>query len=481
LAEEEKNTVKITIDGAEYEVEQGKTVLQAALDNGVFIPHYCYHPHLSIDGNCRMCLVDIKPGPPKLSIACNTVVQDGMEIDTKNEKVEEARRAVMEFILKNHPIDCPICDQAGECWLQEYYMAYDKMPSRVSPSEKIRKRKNLKVGRTLVLDSERCILCSRCVRFMREVANDDCLVIANRGDHAEITLFPGKEEIDNPYSMCLVDVCPVGAWTSADFRFKHRVWFLTSAASICQECARGCNIWIDYRRQEVYRFRPRRNDQVNKTWMCDEGRLSYHAINDNRLTVPAVSAEGGKKRRVSWDEALAEASRIITEAGSNLAVVVSAKLSLQEGKKALELFGEKLKANLYLHTGAPGWEDDILRKADMNSNTRGLTELGIKDPVDKVAEGATVVVLEGLCPNPLPQSLPAPAIAISPQFSPAVEAARVALPAASFAETSGTVVNFDGVSQDYPPAIKPKGEALPHVEIMDRLARVKAGGVKEAV
>lgn len=471
MAEEENNTVKITIDGAEYEVPEGKTVLQAALDNGVFIPHYCYHPHLSIDGNCRMCLVDIKPGPPKLSIACNTLVADGMEINTENEKVREARRAVMEFLLKNHPIDCPVCDQAGECWLQEYYMAYDKMPARVSPDEKIKKSKNVKVGKDLVLDSERCILCSRCVRFMREVAGDDCLVIANRSDHSEITLFPGRDEIDNPYSLNLVDVCPVGAWTGADFRFKHRVWFLTPAASICQECARGCNIWIDYRREEVYRFRPRRNDAINKTWLCNEGRLSYHAIDDNRLLAPAVAAEGGKKRRVTWDEAVDKAKEIIEDAGDKLAVVVSAKLSNEEGRAALELFGGKLKAKLYLHTGEPGREDEILRKADMNSNTRGLMDLGIKDQASSVPEGAVVVALEGICPHPLPETLSAPSITIGPQFSPAVEASQVALPAASFAESWGTVVNFEGVEQTYAPAIKPRGESLGHVEIMERLAR----------
>ncbi len=470
LAEQEqKSTVTIKIDGQEYQVEEGKTVLQAALENGVFIPHFCWHPHLSIDGNCRMCLVDIQPGPPKLSLACNTPVKEGMEVDTQNDSVRDARRAVMEFLLKNHPIDCPICDQAGECYLQDYYMLYDLAAARAGPSDKVNKRKNIKVGKKLVLDTERCILCRRCIRFMCEVVGEDRITVVERSDHSDLTVFPG-DDLDTPYSLCLADVCPVGAWTSADFRFKQRVWFLGSTPSICPECARGCNIFIDHRKSEVYRYRPRRNDQVNKCWLCDEGRMSYHAINDNRLLVPAIDKEG-KKLRVSWDKALEEAKGIIEEAGENLAVVLSASLSMEEAGQALKLFKEKMGAKLFIHTGEPGWEDEILRRADMNSNTAGLNELGVDQPADSVPEGTTVLLLETVCPNPLPGSMPAPAIVVSPQFSPAVEKAKVALPAASFAESSGTVVNFEGVRQTFKKAFPPLGEALTHVAVMEKLAR----------
>ncbi len=202
-------TVKITINGREMEVEEGKTVIEVALENDIFIPHFCYHPHLPVSGNCRMCLVDIKPGPPKLSIACATKVADGMEIDSENEKVQAARRSVMEFLLKNHPVDCPVCDQAGECYLQDYYMEYDLEPSRIKGElEKVKKKKAQDLGGGLVLDSERCVLCTRCVRFMRDVMEDECLVIVNRRDKAEITTFPGKD-IDNPYSLNLASICPV--------------------------------------------------------------------------------------------------------------------------------------------------------------------------------------------------------------------------------------------------------------------------------
>jgi len=467
MSEEEKKTVKITLNGKEYEVEEGKTVLQAALDLGVYIPHYCYHPHLSISGNCRMCLVDIKPGPPKLSIACSTRVAADMVIETETEKVQEARRAVMEFLLKNHPIDCPICDQAGECWLQDYYMGYDTKPARVEPEEKVKKRKNLKVGKTLVLDTERCILCGRCVRFMREIAGDDCLVIKERRDHSEISLFPGKT-IDSPYSLCLADICPVGAWTGADFRFKQRVWFLDSIPSVCPECGRGCNIWIDHRRGEVFRIRPRANEDINKSWMCDEGRLAYHAINDIRLLSPSIG-KGDAMKGTNWEEALSKTAEMIKEAGAKLHVILSAKLSVEEGKAAQKLFGEKLGGKLFLHTGEEGWEDDLLHRADQNANTKGLTALGISGMPESIPEDAVVVVLEALCPHPLPEGI-TPHVVVSPMISPAVESAEIALPAASFAESAGTFVNFEGKEQSYGPVLGLKGSSLPHIEIMQRLA-----------
>ncbi len=461
-------TVKITINGQEYEVEEGKTVLQAAAEVGVFIPHFCYHPHLPISGNCRMCLVDIKPGPPKLSIACATRVADGMEIDTENEKVQAARRAVMEFLLKNHPVDCPICDQAGECYLQDYYMRYDLESSRIQgPKEKVKKRKALRAGPNLYLDTERCVLCTRCVRFMRDVVKDEQLVIINRRDKAEITLFPGKE-LDHPYGMCLTDLCPVGAWTSADFRFKQRAWFLTNSPSVCPQCARGCNIWIDHRQGQVYRTRPRVNEDINKSFMCDEGRLSYHSIIDNRLTVPRV-AEEGKMKKTSWSEALAAAAKTIKGAGAKLAIVISGSLTLEEAEAAKAL-GAKLGAKLYVHEGEPGWEDDFLRRADRNANVKGINGLEIKDKASAVGEDAVVLYLETLCPNPLPESMPEPAVVLTPQLSKAAGGAKVCLPAACFAETSGTFVNFEGVEQSFEPAVEPPGEALSHVEILSRLA-----------
>jgi len=467
---------KIKINGREMEVAEGITILEAALSNGIYIPHFCYHPHLPVSGNCRMCLVDVKPGPPKLSISCATTVAEGMMIETENEKVRAARAAVMEFILKNHPLDCPICDQAGECVLHEYYMKYDLKPSRLfSPEDKVRKQKRRRLGKNVVLDSERCILCTRCLRFVRNVSRDESLAMIKRSDKMEITTFPGKT-VDNPYSLCLTDVCPVGAWTSADFRFKQRVWFLQPSASICPHCSRGCNIWIDHRHEEAFRIRPRVNIQVNESWACDEGRLNYHLINDNRLTAPLVNKGGGQKE-ASWQEALKAAGEILAEAGEGLSVIVSASLSLEEGKALLSL-QESLGAKVMLNTGKPGWEDNILRQSDMNANTKGLTDLGITETLDTgIDDSAVLVVFETLGSAPLPEGFPAPAIVISPSVTTAVKAAKVALPAASYAETAGTVVNFVGLSQSYSPALKPKGQALSHTEILGKLtaAAQKAG------
>lgn len=460
---------KIKINGRELEVAEGITILEAALSNGIYIPHFCYHPHLAISGNCRMCLVDVKPGPPKLSISCATTVAEGMEIETENEKVRDARAAVMEFILKNHPLDCPICDQAGECVLHEYYMKYDLKPSRLlSPEDKVKKQKRRRLGKHVVLDSERCILCTRCIRFVRNVSGDESLAMVKRSDKMEITTFPGKT-VDNPYSLCLTDVCPVGAWTSADFRFKQRVWFLQPSASICPHCSRGCNIWIDHRSEEAFRIRPRVNVQVNEAWACDEGRLNYHLINDDRLTVPRVNNGSGQKE-ASWKEALKAAGELMAEAGENLSVIVSASLSLEEGKALLSL-QEILGAKVMLNTGTPGWEDNLLRQSDRNANTKGLTDLGIAEPLDTgIDESAVVVLFETLGSAPLPEGLPAPAVVISPSVTPAVKAAKVALPAASYAETAGTVVNSMGLSQSYAPALKPKDQALSHSEIIGKLA-----------
>jgi len=302
---------------------------------------------------------------------------------------------------------------------------------------------------------------------VRNVSRDESLAMIKRSDKMEITTFPGKT-VDNPYSLCLTDVCHVGAWTSADFRFKQRVWFLQPSASICPHCSRGCNIWIDHRREEAFRIRPRVNAQVNQSWACDEGRLNYHLINDHRLTAPLLNKGGGQKE-VPWQEALKAAGQIIADAGEALSVVASASLSLEEGKALLSL-QESLGAKVMLNTGNPGWEDDILRRSDMNANTKGLADLGITETLDTgIDDSAVLVVFETLGSATLPEGLPAPAIVISPSVTPAVKAAKVALPAASYAETAGTVVNFMGLSQSYAPALKPKGQALSHTEILGKL------------
>ena len=231
----------LTIDGKPITVEAGTRVIEAARRLGIEVPFYCYHPGLTIPANCRICMVEIEKFP-KPQVACYTECQDGMVVRTDTDKIKETRRHILEFLLINHPLDCPVCDQAGECWLQDYYLRYGLYDARFY-EEKVKKPKAVPIGPNVMLDAERCILCSRCVRFTDEISKTSELGIVNRGDHSEIAVSPEKE-LDNPYSGNVVDICPVGALTDRDFRFKCRVWYLQKADSICPGCARGCNIEI---------------------------------------------------------------------------------------------------------------------------------------------------------------------------------------------------------------------------------------------
>ena len=460
--------VKITINGKELIAEEGKTILQVALENGIYIPHFCYHPRLEIRGSCRMCLVKIE-GMPKLQISCATRIQDGMVVDSECEEVRQARKAVLEFMLKNHPIDCPVCDKAGECTLQNYYFDYDLAPSRLNPLDaKVKKGKRLIMGPTLVLDQERCILCTRCVRFMRDIAKDECLTPAERGDRSVITTFPGKE-VNNPYSLCLTDICPVGAWTSRDFRFKKRVWFLTSTPSICPYCARGCNIWLDHENGVVYRIRPRENEEVNQSWACDEGRLAYKAINENRLLRARVS-ENGSGQEVSLELGINKAVQLLEESKGRVLGLVSASASLEEAeafkKLILGLGGEPA-----YYCRKQGEDDFLLKKADRDANCKGMEKLGISELKSvALAEIKLVVVLESLYSEGV-ELADKPMVVLSPKVSELVERAKVSLPITSYAESEGSFVNFEGIEQKFYPALAPRGDARNGVEIINELAK----------
>ncbi len=290
---------KLTIDGKEIEVEAGTNLIEAARRLGIEVPHYCYHPGLSIAGQCRLCMVDVEK-TPRPTIACNTQAADGMVVHTETERVRDTRRSIMEFHLINHPLDCPVCDQAGECWLQIYYMKHGLYDPRMT-DEKVHKPKAVPLGPHVILDAERCILCSRCVRFCDEITGTGELGIFHRGDHSEIGLFPGRD-LDNNYSANVVDICPVGALTDRDFRFQVRVWYLDTAKSICTGCARGCNIDVHVNRRRphhaegrrVARLKPRLNAEVNAWWMCDVGRYDFGFVDaPTRLTVPTRRGPGG--------------------------------------------------------------------------------------------------------------------------------------------------------------------------------------------
>ncbi len=476
---------KLTIDGKKITARDDATIIQAAYEAGITIPHYCYHPKLSIAGNCRMCLVELE-GRPKLEISCNTPVGDNMVVFANSERVVEGRRGVLEFLLINHPLDCPICDQAGECGLQDYYMQYGLNKSRFQ-EEKVHKNKVVDFGPDIVFDGERCILCTRCVRFTQEITQTNELGIFNRGDTVEIATFPGKQ-LDNPYAGNVVDVCPVGALTSKDFRFKIRVWFLKEAKSICPGCSRGCNINVHHNQDRVYRLKPRQNDAVNELWLCDAGRYGYKSINDERVLYPMVR-QGEDLARTDLSSAVEQASRALEQhAGAGVGIIATPQ-GTNEDLYLLSKLADKVSApeNVLLYTGETGDEDDFLIRADKNPNTRGAEAVGLPTATDDttalvqaIEQGSMQVLyaidtdLEAAFGAEAMARLAATLDCLIVQTSnerPGWDRAHVVLPSAVYAERDGTFTNFEGRVQRLNPAFAPRGEALPAWQLYQRLAQ----------
>lgn len=474
---------KFTIDGRELEVEPGRTIIEAASDAGIDIPHYCWHPHLSIAANCRMCLVEVE-NAPKLLPACEVRVRDGMVVQTSSPKVLEAREAVMEFLLINHPIDCPICDQAGECKLQDYYMAHDKSGTRFN-EVKVVKNKTVELGPLVMLDEERCINCTRCVRFMEEVAKNAQLGQFDRGDRAVIGTFPGQP-LDDPYSLNTVEICPVGALTSRDFRFKVRSWFLKTTDSVCSGCARGCNIRIDHYNNELQRYRGRDNRAVNKGWLCDAGRLSYKRVHDpeTQLTVPHRREDDGRYVPISWDEARAQLAELLSphqgETESGLGFALSAQATNEGITAFVELSEHRLRADTFAILGRPEWAgDDVLRVADQNPNRAGAELVfeayslfdegpeGLRAALER-GQVKTLVMLGTDHPAATPAWLSAveqaTVVAFTSNWDETALRANLVLPIATFAEQDGTWVNLQQRLQRVQRAIKPVNGRKTEVE-----------------
>lgn len=457
----------LTIDGKEFEFENGQTIIQVAEANGIDIPHFCWHDSLSVSGNCRTCLVEVEK-MPKLVIACATMASDGMVVHTLSEKALKARNAVMEFILINHPLDCPICDEAGECKLQDYAYKHGSGESRFV-EEKVHKDKRVSLGPRIMLDVERCIMCSRCIRFSDEVAGKNQLTFTKRGDRVTLTTFPG-EEFDNPYTLNTVDICPVGALTSKDWRFKTRVWETSQTKSVCNGCARGCNIDVWVRNNEIMRLTPRRNDDVNSYWMCDNGRINtYKHINDaeSRVDGPAVKNEG-KLVKAGWDEAVETAVKGLSNfKGSQIAFVGSAYTALEDNYVLAQFANHLGVKNVdFLKHTVPGDEDDLFIREDKTPNSLGA-ELACVKPNDdlsglmqQIDEGkikALVVVEDDLlCFDESYKSslekLEFLLLLVTNNVK-TTELADVVLPASTYAEKNATIVNFQGRVQRMRPAV----------------------------
>ncbi len=471
------------LDGREIDFEPGETVMQAAWRSGIEIPHYCWHPGLSVAANCRMCLVHITSGrqmalptlefdagkgeyvpstKPKLQPACQLAAAEDMEIASESEEVKTAQASVQEFLLLNHPVDCPICDQAGECKLQDYYYEHQGTLKR-KLTEPVHKPKGVQFGPTIVYDAERCIMCTRCIRVCDEVAGDHVLDMRERGNRNEIILAPGRE-LDHPYTLMTEHVCPVGALTSRDFRFKARVWFLKSGEGVCTGCATGCNSHVDYdpRNGKVYRLRPRDNADVNKFWMCDDGMMTYTRQDEDRLLTP-TSGRGAERRPRLDSDALSQAKTELAAVDANaLAVVLSAQHTTEDNLAMVKL-GQALGASKWYLAALGGWEgDDILRSADNNPNRAGATQaageftLGtVAELVDAVQAGEVkgVVALGWATAEPLEVLAPLTeldaVVSLASHVGALPAVASVAIPVADTFEIAGSFVNRQGITQSF--------------------------------
>jgi NADH-quinone oxidoreductase subunit G len=489
---------KLTIDGKGVEVAPGTNLIEAARQAGVEVPHYCYHPGLSIAGQCRLCMVDIDK-IPRPQIGCNTQAVDGMVVHTQTERVLETRKSIMEFHLVNHPLDCPVCDQAGECWLQIYYMRHGLYDPRMV-DEKVHKPKAVPLGPHVILDAERCILCSRCVRFCDEVTGTGELGIFNRGDHSEIGLFPGKT-LENKYSGNVIDICPVGALTDRDFRFQVRVWYLDAARSVCNGCARGCNIEVHTSRRRLHhnqgrriaRIKPRHNPDVNQWWICDEGRYGFRWIDDDtRLLAPARRANG-KDIQIGWDEAItALAEGLKKYRPEEIGILASPKMS-NEDLFALQRIAGQLSLGAVDHRvppRVPGDEDELLIRADKNPNRRGAELIGLGQAEARaILEGARQrrikllwVFQHDLLDSGWPTADVSAALAGAemvvfqgPSANATSAGAHLLLPSAAYVEREGTFTNFQGRVQRFRTVAEPLGEALADWSILGRLGRTLGG------
>lgn len=479
---------KFVLDGKEIPFEPGETVMQAAWREGIEIPHYCWHPGLSVAANCRMCLVQVESGrqmampqlewdeskgeyvpstKPKLQPACQLAAAEDMVVSSTNEEVTNAQSAVQEFLLLNHPVDCPICDQAGECKLQDYYYEHQGTLKR-KLTEPVHKPKGVRFGPTIVYDAERCIMCTRCIRVCDEVAKDHVLDMRERGNRNEIILAPGRE-LDHKYTLMTEHVCPVGALTSRDFRFKARVWFLKSGEGVCTGCATGCNTHVDYdpRNGKIYRLRPRDNEDVNKFWMCDDGMMTYQRHAEDRLLAP-TAGRGDARVPVGEDEALQLAADSLSAVDADkLAFVLSAQNTTEDNRALVKLAGALGSSRLYL-AALGGWEgDDILRSDDNNPNRAGATRAAgrelkplselVSDVQSEAVAGvvalgwASAEGLEGLAPL---RALDA-VISLSSHVGVLPAVASVAIPIADTFEVHGSFINEKGMSQDFKPVLSP--------------------------
>ncbi|HEV7387116.1 MAG TPA: molybdopterin-dependent oxidoreductase [Gemmatimonadaceae bacterium] len=459
----EQKMVNLTVEGRPVSVPEGTTILEAAKTVGVLIPHYCYHPGLPVAGVCRMCLVEVEKAP-KLAPSCATTVAEGQVVHVHSEKSLEARKGVLEMLLINHPLDCPICDQSGECELQDYTYQEGREDSRYREPKRFNPAEDF--GGDVIYVPNRCILCTRCVRFMDDVAHEPTLNVSERGDRAVIGKFEGRD-MTHPWAANVIDLCPVGALLSKDFLNKARAWELDRTASICPNCTQGCNIIMETRENQLVRMRPRPNEYVNAFFMCDWGRQNYRWMNEkNRVERPMVRNGAKGLTPTNWENAISAAARVL--AGKKTFVVASPMLS----NESLYLLTEVMQGG----SGAfrvvegeeaplPGVEDLSLRR-ERAANVYGAETLGFKKTKDVLAglgQGDVLVIagedLSGIDASALSRA--GEIIVVGSVMPGGADRASVVLPIANFSEEEGTVTNLRGRVQRFTQARQAPGETRP--------------------
>jgi NADH-quinone oxidoreductase subunit G len=474
--------INLTIDGAPVAVPPGTLVIEAAKQAGVLVPHYCYHPGLPVAGVCRMCLVEIEKAP-KLAIACATTVTEGMVVKTQAPAAKDARQSVLEFLLINHPLDCPICDQAGECELQDFVFQegqrgtrYAEFAKRFNPVEDF--------GPDVLYVPNRCILCTRCVRFMDDVAQEPVLNVSERGDRAFIGIHP-EARLDHPWAGNVVDLCPVGSLLSKDFLHKARAWELDKTASICTGCSQGCNITLDTRDEVVVRVRPRPNLEVNRYFICDHGRMHYKWMNrGDRIEAPLVRRDGELKA-TDWDEALTRVQGILRGASGKAVGLVSPGASseaLALAKRLLSSFSWTGAFQVVMGEEAPlAGVPNLALRAERAPNAKGAENLGYTREYAQALEAAKTAAVVLVLDDPdCPVETNGALIYLGTVLAETAPCRRadVILPIANVAEEEGTFTNRDSKDQRYSQAKPAPGMAQPAAWVLGEL--IAAIGVAEA-
>jgi len=472
---EAKPLPKVTIDGKQYEFKPGDTIMQVAERYKVHeeIPRYCYHPGMPIAGTCRMCTVEVEKAP-KLMTSCSTPAADGMVVHTRSEKVMKSRTGVMEFLLTNHPLDCPVCDKAGECELQDYNFEYGPAKSEFKEEKRVfEDATTKKLSEKITLNMNRCVHCERCVRFTDDVTKTNDLVMVNRGWHKELDVADERGLV-NDYQGCLTDFCPVGALTMNDFRFKKRSWFLTKKPSVCDRCSKGCNIEVHSDAEVIYRYVPIYNEKVNGHWMCDEGRLSYNDfVNPTRVISPLMNYQN-KLQSTSFETLIRDLKAKIKDS-AKVDLVIGTDATREEASVLKDKISQVLGKNtsVYSFNGTNGVADSsqdkkldhLLKMKDLTPNTKGLEELKIS-PLPSTGSEADVVIVFRNGRASIPQFKSSQKVILWGVWN-LEEIKKLStvnilgvLPGLATVEKAGSFINTDGIVQKFLPAINHKGGAL---------------------